>query len=503
MRYLSTRGDVDRLTFEQFLLDLRLTLVSTVPESLPNLPVSWKSDWSSLSFQDLAIEIYGLFISDSEIGRVELRDLVVRSYSTFSDPQITPIRRLDHQLFILELWHGPTFAFKDVALQFLGNLFEFFLQRQNDRSTHQPRTSLTVLGATSGDTGSAAIYGLRAKRDISIYILHPHNRISPIQEAQMTTVTDRNVFNISLDGTFDDCQDIVKDLFNEPSFRSKHQLSAINSINWARILAQITYYFYSYLRLKESIPLEGKKLQFVVPTGNFGDILAGFYAMRLGLPISSGEAGVVGLVIATNSNDILTRFWETGRYEKIDSSRLSARNEGKDHVKEKEKEKGTEGLVKATLSPAMDILVSSNFERLLFYLIFDSLESSDTAGEREDQRIRKTQQEVNLMMNQLKETGRFEVSEQVLKIFREMFWAGRTDDQQTCEIIREYYYRETVDGRDDGGEMRIKSVGSNYLVDPHTAVGLNVAKRFKNLKSKLKLTQPSSDDQFKEKPNEV
>lgn len=230
-----------------------------------------------------------MYISPHEIDPESLRDIVRRSYSTFRHPEITPLVTISKakNLHLLELFHGPTFAFKDVALQFLGNLFEFFLTRRNAKlSQGQRRHHLTVIGATSGDTGSAAIYGLRGKKDVSVFIMFPNGRVSPIQEAQMTTVLDENVHNLALEGTFDDCQDMVKALFADTEMNKTHHLAAVNSINWARILAQITYYFHSYFSLIKSPSFtSGDKIRFVVPTGNFGDILAGFFAKRMGLPI--------------------------------------------------------------------------------------------------------------------------------------------------------------------------------------------------------------------------
>lgn len=284
-----------------------------IPSSIPSLPPNWQTEWSSLPFTSLALEIYSLFISPDEIPRQKLLSLIEKSYASFRHPEVAPLKELQGEGkgkgWVLELWHGPTFAFKDVALQFLGNLFEYFLQRRNSASSSTKRQRITVVGATSGDTGSAAIYGLRNKLDISIFILHPQNRVSPIQEAQMTTVLDPNVFNLAVKGTFDDCQDIVKELFGDERFNREYKLGAINSINWARILAQIVYYFSSYFALRKRLGLQDGEevvVQYVVPTGNFGDILAGFYAKKLGLPMGGGQ-GTPGLVIATNANDILTR----------------------------------------------------------------------------------------------------------------------------------------------------------------------------------------------------
>jgi len=294
MRYFSTRGSPERLSFEDTVLTgLAPNGGLYIPEHIPSLPSDWQEKWKSLSFVGLVVEVLSLYISEDEIPRVDLHNLAEKSYSTFRHSDITPLQKLNEKLFVLELFHGPTFAFKDVALQLLGNLFEYFLVRRNTRkSSGEPKEKLTVLGATSGDTGSAAIYGLRNKENVSIFILHPKGRVSPIQQAQMTTITDVNVHNIAVEGTFDDCQDIVKALFGDRKFNEKHRLGAVNSINWARILAQTVYYFLSYFRVQAISP--GARIQYVVPTGNFGDVLAGYYAKRMGLPMDK-------LVIATNS----------------------------------------------------------------------------------------------------------------------------------------------------------------------------------------------------------
>ncbi|KAH9974265.1 tryptophan synthase beta subunit-like PLP-dependent enzyme [Lactifluus volemus] len=438
MKYFSTRGGDDLLTFEEAVLTgLAPNGGLYIPERIPSLPQNWQEEWSSYSFVDLSVAVLSLYISPDELSHDELRALVNRSYDTFRHPDITPVVKLNDKEFILELFHGPTFAFKDVALQLLGNLFEFFLSRRNSRKSPGERPeSLTVLGATSGDTGSAAIYGLRGKNNVSIFILHPKGRVSPVQEAQMTTVTDSNVHNIAVRGTFDACQDIVKALFADKPFNDKYHLGAVNSINWARILAQTVYYFLAYFHVRRQIPHpESSEIQFVVPTGNFGDILAGYYAKRMGLPMGK-------LVIATNSNDILTRFWHSGRYEKIDSTLGSTSG------------KQADGGVQATLSPAMDILVSSNFERLLWYLAY---ESSNPASD--STRRATAGAVVDDWTKSLKSTGRVEVPVEVLELARRDFLAERVSDDQTLQTIKQFF------------------IGTpSYIADPHTAVGLSVAR---------------------------
>ncbi|KAI0074606.1 tryptophan synthase beta subunit-like PLP-dependent enzyme [Panus rudis PR-1116 ss-1] len=460
MKYFSTRGAQEVLSFEDTVLTgLAPNGGLYIPERIPQLPPDWQTTWKDHSFIDLSVEVLSLYISPNEISRAELRALVEKSYRTFRHPDITPLKKLNEKTFVLELFHGPTFAFKDVALQLLGNLFEFFLIRRNMRKPEGAKVErLTVVGATSGDTGSAAIYGLRNKADISIFILHPKGRVSPIQEAQMTTVTDANVHNLAVKGTFDDCQDIVKSLFGDQEFNKKHRLGAVNSINWARILAQTVYYFLSYFHLRKQLPSDVEpEIQYVVPTGNFGDILAGYYAKRMGLPIQK-------LVVATNSNDILARFWKSGVYEKVDtqSSSTSEQEQGKATEPAEGASDGkqkSEGGVKETLSPAMDILVSSNFERLLWYLAEEGVAASEEGLDGVEKR-RKACEVVDGWMKLVKSDGRVSVPVKVLELARRDFLAEKVTDDETLETIREYYNNQP-----------------SYIADPHTAVGLNAAKR--------------------------
>ncbi|KAF9653682.1 tryptophan synthase beta subunit-like PLP-dependent enzyme [Thelephora ganbajun] len=438
MKYFSTRGDSERLSFEDTVLTgLAPNGGLYIPEHIPTLPSDWQEKWKSHSFVDLSVEVLSLYISEDEISRDDLRKLVEKSYSTFRHPDITPLQKLNEKLFVLELFHGPTFAFKDVALQLLGNLFEFFLARRNaKKSSGEPKEKLTVVGATSGDTGSAAIYGLRNKENVSIFILHPKGRVSPIQQAQMATITDANVHNIAVKGTFDDCQDTVKALFGDREFNEKHRLGAVNSINWARILAQTVYYFLSYFHVQAISP--GARIQYVVPTGNFGDVLAGYYAKRMGLPMDK-------LVVATNSNDILARFWKTGKYERVElgAETVAALTNGAPDGKE------SVVAVKETLSPAMDILVSSNFERLLWYLAYEA----EGTGSVDAACV-----VVDGWMKSVKSDGRVEVPRKVLELAKRDFTAERVSDDQTLATIRRFYESEP-----------------SYIADPHTAVGLTAA----------------------------
>lgn len=449
-RYLSTRGGSYDLSFEEVVLKgLASDGGLFIPEEIPTLPSDWASKWQHLSFEDLAHEIFSLYISPSEIPSADLKEIVRKSYSTFRTKDVTPTVTLDakRNIHLLELFHGPTFAFKDVALQFLGNLFEYFLVRRNKDKTGREREHLTVVGATSGDTGSAAIYGLRGKKDVSVFIMHPAGKVSPIQEAQMTTVLDANVHNLAVDGTFDDCQDFVKALFADPEINKTHRLAAVNSINWARILAQITYYFYSYFQLlKQPSFLPASTVRFVVPTGNFGDILAGFFAKRMGLPAQK-------LVIATNENDILHRFWQSGRYEKKPVyGREAEGGEVADGVK------AHESGVKETLSPAMDILVSSNFERLLWFLAYDVYSTNSDAV---SQRRAQAGDHVKGWLDALKQDGGFRVEDKIVKAARADFTSYRVSDTETLETITKVFTEITP----------------GYVLDPHSAIGVAAALR--------------------------
>ena len=348
-----------------------------LPERLPD--VSDKLDaWAHLSYQELAFEVMSLFTTDMPTD--DLKALIDKSYSTFRSPEIAPVVPAgDFQL--LELWHGPTLAFKDVALQFLGNLFEYILEKRGGE--------LNILGATSGDTGSAAICGVRGKDNINIFIMHPQGRTSLIQEKQMTSVLDDNVFNLAVEGTFDDCQHLMKTIFADVDFKTEHSLGSVNSVNWARVLAQTVYYFYAFFRVQERTG--AAQVQFSVPTGNFGDILAGYLAVQMGLPVKK-------LILATNENNILSRFFNTGEYSL--------------------------GKVVPTISPSMDIQVASNFERYLYYRVgSDSGKLSD-------------------MMKHFGETGALKVDGS-----DELFAAGEGNTEETLATIRKYYdqYEYTLD----------------------------------------------------------
>ncbi|RSL87388.1 hypothetical protein CEP52_015532 [Fusarium oligoseptatum] len=444
--YLSTRGGDYGLSFETVVLKgLAADGGLFLPHEIPAAK-DWES-WKDLSYTEIAFQIFTLYISRSEIPADDLKAIIERSYSTFCAKEVTPLVKLQDNLHLLELFHGPSYSFKDCALQFLGNLFEYLLARKNEGKEGRDRHHLTVVGATSGDTGSAAIHGLRGKKDVSVTILHPKGRVSPIQELQMTTCTDANVHNLAVTGTFDDCQDIVKALFSDPETNKDLKLGAVNSINFSRILAQIVYYFYSYFTLAKQNPdfKIGDKVRFVVPTGNFGDILAGYFATRMGLPVDK-------LVIATNENDILDRFWKTGRYEKH-----VARGAEAEGGLEVDGVKAHEDGVKETLSPAMDILVSSNFERLLWFLAY---EFAATVGMDVEFNRKQAGQEVSAWLKDLKVKGGFgPVYMDVLTSARKTFESERVSDPQTLETIKEIY----------------EKVG--YILDPHSSVGVTASTR--------------------------
>ena len=323
MKYISTRGQVKAVEFQDaVMMGLADDGGLIVPERIPDVR-DRLDHWRGLGYEELAFEVMRLYATD--IPEADLRPLVERAYGDAFDGGVAPLVQLG-DLHVLELWHGPTLSFKDVALQMLGNLFEYILSRRGGR--------LNILAATSGDTGSAAICGVRGRKGIDIFVMHPAGRVSPIQKRQMTTIMDDNVHNIAVAGSFDDCQRIMKALAGDLDFKREYSLGAVNSVNWARVMAQIVYYFSSSLAVTEQTGRPS--VRFCVPTGNFGNILAGWYAVQMGAPISQ-------LVLATNENDILARFFNSGHY--------------------------TIGDVHQTLAPAMDIQVASNFERYLYYKV--------------------------------------------------------------------------------------------------------------------------------------
>jgi threonine synthase len=391
---VSTRGEAPALSFDDVLLTgLARDGGLYVPESWPHFSSDEIRAMRGLGYADLAVAVMRPFVEGC-LTDAELTDLAHRSYAPFEHRAIAPLKQIGPDRWMMELFHGPTLAFKDYALQFVGNAFEHVLKKHGKR--------ITIVGATSGDTGSAAIEATRDRDNIDIFILHPKGRVSEVQRRQMTTVASANVHNIALEGTFDDCQDTVKALFADNAFRDEMGLSAVNSINWARIMAQVVYYFWAGLALGAP----DRAATFAVPTGNFGNVFAGYVARRMGLPVER-------FVVGSNTNDILTRFFETGAMT-------------------------MEGVV-PTISPSMDIQVSSNFERLLF-----------DAYERDGQAVK------NLMAG-FRQSGSYAVDDEPLAEIRNLFSGLRLDDAETSRVIADTY----------------KATGE--LIDPHSAIALAAA----------------------------
>jgi threonine synthase len=373
VKYISTRGAAPALGFEDVLLTgLARDGGLYLPEQWPQLTRDEIAAFAGQPYEDVAVRIMKPYVG-GEIPDADLATIVADAYATFNHRLVTPLVQVGPSDWILELFHGPTLAFKDVAMQVLSRLM--------DRALSRRKRTATIVGATSGDTGGAAIEAFRGREAIDIFMLFPEGRVSDVQRRQMTTPSEANVHAIAVQGTFDDCQNIVKALFNDLPFRDRLGLAGVNSINWARLMAQIVYYFTSAVALGAP----SRTVSFAVPTGNFGDVLAGYAAKRMGLPIDR-------LVIATNVNDILTRMLETGRYESRE--------------------------VAATFSPSMDIQISSNFERLLFELTGRNAER------------------INGLMRDLAERGSFALTQGEHGQLKEGFDAERTDEAATLATIR-------------------------------------------------------------------
>ena len=374
MRYVSTRGEAPELTFEDVLLTgLARDGGLYVPAHWPQFSAHALRAMRGHSYEDVAFAVMQPFVGEA-IPAADLRRMISDAYGQFGHPAVAPLKQVDDNHFLLELFHGPTLAFKDVAMQLLARLMDWSLGRNHRRAT--------IVGATSGDTGGAAIEAFKDSRHASIFILHPHGRVSDVQRRQMTTVASPTVHNIALEGTFDDCQSIVKALFNDHGFRDGVGLAGVNSINWARIMAQTVYYVTAAL----SLGTPDRDVSFCVPTGNFGDIFAGLAAKRMGVAIDR-------LVIATNVNDILDRALKTGRYDM----------------------RG----VAASSSPSMDIQISSNFERLLYEV--HGRDAND----------------VRRLMASLSQSGAFTIGDRELQAIRNEFDSGRTSEAETAAVIRE------------------------------------------------------------------
>jgi len=395
MRYLSTRGDAPVLSFDEVLLaGLARDGGLYLPESWPQFTPGEIRALAGKPYADVAFAVIRPFVAGS-IADGDLRRILADTYAGFEHAAVAPLKQLDERTWLMELFHGPTLAFKDYALQLLGRLFDHVLRQRGER--------VTVIGATSGDTGSAAIEACRDRDQIDIFMLHPKGRVSEVQRRQMTTVLADNVYNIALEGTFDDCQDQVKAMFNDLAFRDAMNLSAVNSINWARIMAQIVYYFVAGVALGAP----ERVIAFAVPTGNFGNIYAAYGAGRMGLPVAQ-------LIVGSNRNDILTRFFDSGTMEV--------------------------GGVSPTISPSMDIQISSNFERLLFDVF-----------QRDGAKVKQ-------VMAGFRKSGSFAVSAEEHQRLRRLFDAHRFDDSETAAEIA----------------ARLRESGE--LLDPHSAIGTAAAR---------------------------
>ena len=395
MKYVSTRSHSKTSTFEEvFLKGLAEDGGLFVPQELFKFNQTEINSLKDLNYQDLATEIIFKFTGNF-IDKNQLSKLIQKSYSTFRHKNIIDFSDVD-EFKIMELFHGPTLAFKDIAMQFIGNLYEYYLNKK--------QTKINIIVATSGDTGAAAIDALAGKKNLNIFVLHPHNKISSVQRKIMTTYGEKNVFNIAVKGNFDDCQNLVKSMFSDLEFSRSINMSGVNSINWARIIAQSVYYFYAYFKSKNN-----SELNFSVPTGNFGDIYAGYLAKKIGLPIGK-------LIVATNKNDILHRAISKGDYK----------------IKK----------VEETYSPSMDIQIASNFERLLYDL--------------NEKNSEKTHENMKRIKN-----NDYHLEEDTIKKINVDFLSERLSEDETLKEIRETYNK------------------NKYILDPHTAIGLGVAKKLK------------------------
>ena len=399
MKYFSTRNSKLNKTFDEIIIEgLAPDGGLYMPKSWPKIDIEKIIDDKNISYSKLASTIIKNYVGGT-ISESELESIAEKSYKNFTHKKIAPLKKISDNKYILELFYGPTFAFKDYPLQIVGNLFQYYLKKKQKK--------ITVIGATSGDTGSAAIDACKDKDNINIFILHPYNKTSEIQRKQMTTINSKNVFNIAIDGTFDDCQNIVKSLFISNDLKKITTLSAVNSINWARIISQSVYFFWAYLQCG----VYNKKINFIVPTGNFGNVYAAHISGIMGLPINK-------LYVATNSNDIMHRT--------LDNGDMSIKK------------------VKSTISPSMDIQISSNFERQLF----ESLNYSSSS--------------LTSLMNSFIKNKKITLDKNVLKNLKLYYKSKCVDDILTSETIKEFY---------DNYE---------YISDPHTATSLNILNEISN-----------------------
>ena len=396
MNYCSTRNKKLNFNFKQiFQRSLAPDGGLFIPKKIKKFTTRELKKLKKLNYVDLAVAVTSSFCEPT-FNKQQLKILIRKSYKKFKKKNVVNLIEINNNT-LLELYHGPTLAFKDIAMQCIGNIYEEFNKNDNEITN--------IIVATSGDTGAAAIAALSERKNVNLFVLHPHKKISKIQRKIMTSIGGSNIYNIAINGSFDDCQKVVKQMFADNLFRQAVNMSGVNSINWARIIFQIVYYFYSFLRLNN------KKINFAVPTGNFGDIYAGYMAKKMGLPIEK-------LIVATNENDILQRVINDGIYKP--------------------------SKVKPSISPSMDIQVSSNFERLLFYV----LNSKDT--------------EVKKLMNDLEIKGYFKLTKKQKKIIQKDFAAFKVTNKETKKIIKNIYTQ------------------NNFFIDPHTATGFYAANKIKS-----------------------
>jgi threonine synthase len=402
LRYISTRGAAPRLDFEAVLLaGLARDGGLYVPESWPSLKAKTLAGFAGKPYAAVASAVMAPFVGKA-IPSKTFQSMVAETYAGFRHQAVTPLIEVGEGLWIEELFHGPTLAFKDLALQLVGRLYDHVLKKQGRR--------VTIIGATSGDTGSAALEACRDRRAIDIFILHPLGRVSEVQRRQMTTIDAGNVFNIAIDGSFDDCQDLVKAMFNDHAFRDRIGMSAVNSINWARVMAQTVY----YVTAAVALGAPGRKLAFSVPSGNFGNVFAGYAAKQMGLDVAQ-------LIVGSNRNDILTRFFKSG------SMRVSG--------------------VVPSLSPSMDIQISSNLERLLFDL------------------FKRNGTKLAEAMTAFRKTGRFTAPKSGWASVQKLFAGYKLDDAGTLEAMRDLHRR------------------TGMLIDPHSAIGVAAAEAMRKDRS--------------------
>ena len=377
MNYISTRNNSKKVSFEHvFLKGLSEEGGLFIPEKLKKFNYKELNELSNLDYRNLAFNIVKLFTGDF-ISKKDLINLINKSYTNFRDENVVKINKINNN-YLLELYHGPTLAFKDIAMQLIGNFYEYYLEKKSKK--------INIIVATSGDTGAAAIDAIKGKKNINIFVLHPHNKISSVQRKLMTTSDENNVFNLAINGNFDDCQNLVKLMFSDISFANSINMSGVNSINWARIVAQTVYYFYSYFQIGK------QKISFSVPTGNFGDVYAGYVAKQMGLPIGK-------FIVATNQNDILHRAISNGdyRFNKVEE----------------------------TISPSMDIQVASNFERLL-YDLYD-----------------KNSEKVKNIMKRIKDNS-FKIENDILKNLQNDFTSERLSETEIINTIKSHYEKNKI-----------------------------------------------------------